>query len=313
MSPSIAVRSVVATILLGGAALSAGACGQPDDGDDVELSGAAQSRSDSSASTLSPPPGTDNNELDVDLVVTAWKKVKEQLYDTQVGYSYMANPSNPPKEQEAQNCMDWNGNSVPYYSDILWHFYCWHPSYEAVSPNVRGCFSNLARGQGANYESVGRVDPVTGQSRSLYYPEIYDYCLYQEYDAVLNKSNSPTFDENVIALNKSLGNKVGVLKWVDDNEREAFQHVMYTWYNPDAFSMESQQRAINEFYGVTLSKVDYTAADANDVAACRASKRKPIANVDPTDGTHCSSVKVFQSPRQKHPGAAAITAYMQTL
>lgn len=318
-----AARSAYLLCTLAVAGASIAACGAGE-GDDVASSEGAQTSRDGGAreggareagssgrrSTVSPPPGTNDNPLDVDLVVTAWKKVKSDFYDTQAGYSHRTNGATP-LAAEAQQCLGNCTTSVPYWSDLVCQYYCWHPSYEQVSPNVRGCFSYLARGFAPNGAPVQRPDPTTGQNRPLYYPEIYDYCLYQEYDAVLRPQSAPTYDASLIAANKTAGKKVGVLKWVDDNEAEAFKHVMWTWYNPFAFKMEDQQKAINQFYGVTLSKPDYTAADAADVAACRA--KRPAAPYDPQDGTHCSSKKVLPYPRSNHPKFAEYKAYMETL
>jgi hypothetical protein len=263
--------------------------------------------------SLNPAPGTTDNALDVDLVVTAWKKVKADFYDSTQGYTHNPNGAAPPAT-EVRQCL---AACPGYYSDIVCHYYCWHPSYEQVSPNVRGCFTYLAKGWASNNTPIRRLDPVTQQPRPLFYPEIYDYCLYAEkdgkgYDAVLNPTAPPPWDEAIINANKAAGRKVGVLKWVDDNEAAAFKHVMWTWYNPFAFKAEDQEKAINAFYGVTLTNPDYTEADAADVAECNA-KRPTRSTYDPQDGTHCSAKKVSPYPRAKHPNYVAIEAYMQTL
>jgi hypothetical protein len=203
-----------------------------------------------------------------------------------------------------------------YFSDLVCHYFCWHPSYEPVSPNVRGCLSLLSQGKTPDGIPFERPDAVTGKRRRFYYPEIYDYCLYAEkdgkgYDAVLNNKGSPPWDEAIINANKAAGRKIGVLKWVDDNEAKAFKYVLWTWYNPFAFKMEDQQKLINAFYGVTLTNPNYTAADAADVAACKA--KRPMPYFEPQDGTHCSATKTYSFPRAKHPNYEAIDAYMQTL
>jgi hypothetical protein len=86
---------------------------------------------------------------------------------------------------------------------------------------------------------------------------------------------------------------------------------MYTWYNPFAFKLEDQQKAINAFYGVTVTKPNYTARDAADVAECNA--KRPRSPYDPKDGTHCSTRKKFVYKLREHPDYKAINAYMQTL
>jgi hypothetical protein len=297
-------RFLVTALLFSGIAAAAIACAEPTE-DDGDLSAAAQSRA---RSSLNPPPGTKDNALDIDLVLDAWKKVKADFYDSTRGYTHNPNGAPPRASDEVPRCMSVCPN---YYSDIVCHYYCWHPSYEQVSPNVRGCVSYLAKGQFAT-----RQDAVTGQQRTLYYPEIYDYCLYAEkdgkgFDAVLNSNSPPPWDEAIISANKAAGRKIGVLKWVDDNEAKAFKYVMYTWYNPFAFELEDQEQAINAFYGVTLKNPNYTKADAADVAECKA--KRPLASYDPDDGTHCSAKKKFMLPREKHPDYKAINAYMQTL
>jgi hypothetical protein len=305
---------VVSAVVVSGLAAAAVACAERRD--DESSSASAQTQADGGryVGSLNPPPGTTDNALDIDLVLTAWEKVKADFYDSTQGYTHSPSIA-PPPASEVNQCMS-NCGSVTYYSDLVCHYYCWHPSYQNVSPNVRGCFAYLAKGSAPGGVLVRRLDPVTGQTRPLYYPEIYDYCLYAEkdgkgYDAVLNKNGSPPWDEAIINANKAAGRKVGVLKWVDENEAKAFKYVMYTWYNPFAFKLEDQEKAINAFYGVTLANPNYTAADAADVAACNA--KRPVAPHDPRDGTHCSARKVFPYPRANHPNYDAIDAYMHTL
>jgi hypothetical protein len=302
----------VVALVISGIAAAAVACAERTD--DASSSAAAQTQVDGGRyeGSLNPPPGTADNALDIDLVLTAWKKVKADFYDSTQGYTKTENGAPPPAD-EIPRCL----SACPaYYSDIVCHYFCWHPSYQMVSPNIRGCVTSLARGQTPAGISIGRLDAVTQQPRLLYYPEIYDYCLYAEkngkgYDAVLNPTAPPPWDEAIISANKAAGRKIGVLKWVDDNEAAAFKYVMYTWYNPFAFKLEDQQKAINAFYGVTLANPNYTAADTADVAECKA--KRPMAKHDPSDGTHCSATKVFRLSRANHPNYAAIDAYMHTL
>jgi hypothetical protein len=306
-------RGVLVTALVAsGIAATAVACAESTE--DADSSGAAQMRRIGGRykGSLKPPPGTTDNPLDIDLVVTAWKKVKADFYDTTQGYTQSVRGA-PPPAGEVNRCL---GACPRYYSDLVCHYYCWHPSYEQVSPNVRGCFTYLANGIDSSNTPVMRLDAVTQQARVLFYPEIYDYCLYAEkdgkgYDGVLNKNGSPPWDEAIINANKAAGRKIGVLKWVDDNEEKAFKHVMWTWYNPSAFKMEDQQKAINAFYGVTLANPNYTATDRADVSACYA--KRPRGPFDASDGTHCSATKAVSMFSRAHPNHKAIDAYMQTL
>jgi hypothetical protein len=238
-------------------------------------------------------------------IVDRWKFVQKSFYGTQSGYSKVSSPA--PLASETENCFA----AVPnYYSELVSHFYCWHPSYLQVVPNVRGCFSNIARGRFPNVmstytEKATKTTPAHEQPRRLFYPEIYDYCLFEEFDAVLKPSATPDYDARLIAANKSAGKKPGVLKWVDDNEADVFKFIMFTEYDPFTYSIESQQAIINRFYGTddkgtesaeltTINrKPKYTVGDAAQVAACR--KMRPVTANDPTDpktaiddGTHCS-------------------------
>jgi len=118
--------------------------------------------------------------------------------------------------------------------------------------------------------------------------------IYQPFDAVKQQVSgkpAPVYSSKEIQANKAAGKKVGVLKWVDDNEAAAFKHVMFTWYGPKTFSIESQQEAINEFCKVDLKgKLDYTAKDKAQVDECN--KKRPVRGgsaPDPSDGTHCST------------------------
>jgi hypothetical protein len=305
----------VVAVVIAGIAAAAVACAERTD----DESSSSEAQVGRYKGSLNPPPGTKNNELDVDLVLTAWKKVKADFYDSTQGYTKTENGAPPSAASEVQRCL-LNCTNVTYYSDLVCHYYCWHPSYAQVSPNVRGCLSPLAKGETLDHSSFVRPhESRAGSTRPLYYPEIYDYCLYAEkdgkgYDVVLNPTDAtapPPWDEAIIKANKAAGRKVGVFKWVDDNEAEAFKYVMYTWYNPFAFKMEDQQKAINAFYGVTLTNPNYTARDTADVAACRA--KRPAAPYDAGDGTHCSAKKKFPFPREKHSNYDAINAYMQTL
>jgi hypothetical protein len=296
---------------------------------------------------ISPVPGTDNNELNVKLVVTAMKRVQKAFYPTAdangVTPATEYEPSTRSQARQADEIKECFDFCPSYWSDLVCHFYCSHPSYALVSPNVRGCFSNIVRGGYSVQRKApdGSIQPLRNFPQDFaMYPKVYDYCLFASttgqatgggtdaglgdgdvapapnpvehgFDVVLHGNDLPVWDDANIEKNKKAKKKIGVLKWVDDNEREAFRHVMFTWYNPNAFSMASQQEALNEFYGVKLANPNYTAADAADVAACKA--KRLVAPYDPQDGTHCSHAKQYGIPRTAHPNFAAALAYMNQL
>jgi len=207
-----------------------------------------------------PDPGTTNNPLDVNAVVEAWKFVQHQFYtgSTPPGWVQPSWNADEPK-QCLQACPD-------YYSDIVCHYYCWHPSYTEVVPNVRGCFSQIARGL------VKKMDDISKTEREMFYPEIHDFCTYQPYDIVLNPKiklpdpsnpgdfprgqvgeflNQPlVYDQAVIDTNKAAGITPGVMGNLNLRAgEEVFKYIMFTWYDPFLFKSEDQQRAINAFYG----------------------------------------------------------------
>jgi len=209
---------------------------------------------------------------------------------------------------EPATCM----NACPaYYSELVCQFYCYHPSYQSVSPNVRGCFTQLARGR------VPVKDTNNNDFSFETYSQMYAYCLYAEnaagkgYDVA--RGQFPAWDESQMLKAFTRGKPAGVLSWVHTNEEKAFQYVMYTWYNPWAFSEASQQVILNKFYGVKLKNPSYTAADADDVAECQ--KKRPVGKNDPANGTHCSSKK--RRPQyfsyELHPQYDQIVAKMKQL
>lgn len=291
-----------------------------------------------------PVPGTVDNPLDKALVLEAWQRMDQAFYgpnsSTPVkkgedGY-WLGAQQNAPSRSETQSCL-YNFTHITYYSDIVAHFYCNTPSYNKVSPNVRSCFSYISSPQYGHpygeYNKEIRIPDtpettgvaVAGPPRKLNYAEAYDYCLYQAYDVVANGAvkqgatdaqipglgaygtESPLWDGDVIAKNKAANVKPGVLSWIDDNMRDAFQHVMFTWYNPNAFKLADQQEVINAFYDVKLKAADgtetynlaYDATDTVNVDICKNSKRAK-APYDPSDGTHCSSSKEYKQPRENH-------------
>jgi hypothetical protein len=251
-----------------------------------------------------PAPGSTNNDLDAQGVLEGWRKV-EALYTQRQLRTYDsagrvrtpgADFNYPVGRQEAEMCLQ---NPVPWWSDLLIHFYCWHPSYEHVTNNVRGCFSYVTRQEQGPPPIAGQPIDPTNQQRMLFYPEVYDYCLFQPYDQVkqeITGAPAPVFDTAEIDKNKQRRNgagKVGVMKWTDDNMADAFKHVMFTWYQPMTYDMEQQQDVVNAFYGVDLGgKKSYTARDAQQVQACN--DKRPLRAGDPQDGTHCSTTKQIQ-------------------
>ncbi len=291
-----------------------------------------------------PTPGTTNNDLDGRLVLKGWRTVAKVYSDKAfMTYDGQGKEITPPAGfafpdglAEATQCL---GNPVPWWSDLAIHFYCWNPSYLTVSHNVRGCFSYVPRSpQGPVNQHAGLPDgglvwssavdggaavgtPVEPDyaQRILFYPEVYDYCLYQDYDqsrtTALQRFNvyvpNPEFDTAVIDRNKRSGTKPGVMRWVDANAewRETFKHVMFTWYDPDTYDWEQQQEIINQFYGVNLQgKTSYTTQDAALVQECIT--KRPRRQGDPGDGTHCSTSKTLQKTKARN--YAESVRYMQT-
>jgi len=274
---------------------------QAEDADDGADTAEGASSNKTGPETGGTRPGIKDQALDVDLVLKGWNKVKDDFYrGSQPGFG--TGPGKRPKKLTAKNVTDAGEfepatciNACPdFWSDIVCHYYCWHPSYEELPNNTRGCYTNVGRGTPLQTEAR--------PNRRMHYPEIYEYCLYQPFDPIKVQQGKapPVYDSKEIKANKAAGKKVGVLKWVDDNEAASFKHVMFTWYGPRTFSIESQQEAINKFYGVDLKgNLDYTAKDKAQVAECR--EKRPVrkgAAPDPTDGTHCSTktnLKRFQN------------------
>jgi len=247
-------------------------------------------------------------------VLNAWKFVRERFYSNSMPPGYVKTPWNA---NEPKQCLQ----ACPsYYSDIVCHFYCWHPSYAQVVPNVRGCFSNIARG------AVKKLDERTKTEREMFYPEIHDFCTYQPYDAVLNPeilqpdpkksgnfikgekgaflSDKLTYDQPVIDKNKAEGTVLGVMGNPDLRKGEkVFKYIMFTWYDPFLFRSKDQQRAINAFYGVK-----------NSESRTECSQKRPLMAGEPGDGKHCSLKKVPKtySSRALHHDYASIRAFMES-
>ena len=232
--------------------------------------------------------GSDDNPLsaqDKQDILTAWRAVKANFYDgAQPGYS--PRPGYVVPTSEPSQCL---GACPNYYSDLVCHYYCTMPAYASVSPNIRGCFTNIARG-GVKHPTL---------NRNLYYPEIYDYCLFQDYDYVQRRI--PAYDQNAIdtAKNANPAQKPAssVLFWIDQTQSDVFQKLMYTWYNPFAFNIQDQQDIINSFYGV---------ANPNDANECR--QKRPRTSSDPYDGSHCRADA--RRARSDHPDWSNIYKFM---
>jgi hypothetical protein len=248
-----------------------------------------------------PVPGSRDNAVTIDPIVQAFKQTKHEFYDTQNGYTSL-DPSDAgfrsvPDKSEPASCL----SACPaYWGDLVCHYYCEFPSYSSVIPNIRGCYSQVARGQ------VIRQDLTP--PRAMFSPEVYDYCVFQDSDYILNRF--PAYNQATIDANKASGTTPGVLAWVEKNQADVFKYVMYTGYSPFIFKFEDQQKAVNAFYDINLTKIDYTAADAADVAECKANR--PVRPTDPQDGTHCSSAK-SQAIFVNHPNFAAYVAFMNHL
>jgi len=287
---------------------SAANSAQSDDGREAAQA-AASAGAPRTPNKLAPPKaGTVDNALAKAAVLEKWQLVRDSFTGPNKLKNFENGAGSKVKDDEAQKCVE---EACPdYFSDIVCHYYCWHPSYEVVTPNVRGCFTEIVR---AFAQGVPMVVSAEGKAMPPMYPAIYDYCLYQNFDYA--KGSIPTYDPEMIAKNKKLGDmgKVGVLKWVDDNERDVFKHVMWTWYNASAFKDEDQQEVINKFYGVT---------DPTNSAEC-SSKRWKRLRTDPQDGTHClagrprnfnnelvTPIDIRYPFRTAHPNGPAIEQYM---
>jgi hypothetical protein len=72
-------------------------------------------------------------------------------------------------------------------------------------------------------------------------------------------------------------------KWLVDNQGQVFQYVMNS--QTFAFSDEQQQAVINKFYRIN---------DPNDKSEC--TLKRPRRAIDPIDGTHCQSKKIYVPP-----------------
>ena len=190
-------------------------------------------------SKLKTPPFEAKDEpMDVSAVLEYWNDIADKFYYKKDGYT-SGTPATSITDEPISNCF---GACPAYYSTLFCHVYCWHPSYKDVVPNVRGCFSQIARGSFSVKKNNVQVTA---------YPEIFDYCMYQDFDPIAVKTGQkplPAHDQTVIDGNKASGNKVGVLKYMSESEEAAFKYWAYTWYNPFAFSEADQQSVLDQFY-----------------------------------------------------------------
>lgn len=217
-----------------------------------------------------PAAGTTGNAVNKAAVVAAWRQLKSTFYE--VGTIYTQGPM--PAVSEINSCI---GACPDNWSDLACHYYSHTPSYNTVVPNIRGCFTRVARGQ------------VLKNGQRMLYPDIYDYCVFQDFDAVLGRK--PDFDQTVIDANKLAGTKPGVMKWIDDNQADVFKYIMFPDGYPLIWDKAQEQETINEFYKIDLlGKTSYTKDDKAQVDECNAKRAK--SSYDPYDGTHCSYTKV---------------------
>jgi hypothetical protein len=193
-------------------------------------------------SKLKTPPFEAKDEpMDVSAVLEYWNDIADKFYDKKDGYT-AGTPPTSINDEPLSTCL----SACPaYYSTLFCHIYCWHPSYKDVVPNVRGCFSQIARGAFAVKKNNVQVTA---------YPEIFDYCMYQDFDPIAVKNGQkplPDFNQTVIDDNKAKINgtgRIGVLKYMSPSEEAVFKYWAYTWYNPFAFSEADQQAVLDQFY-----------------------------------------------------------------
>jgi hypothetical protein len=83
-------------------------------------------------------------------------------------------------------------------------------------------------------------------TRGATYPEIFDHCLYQDYDYVMGRRPAWSFTE--VATNKSAGTEKGVIKYMSPELRAVFKFVMYTWYEPATYNAADQTAIVDKIY-----------------------------------------------------------------
>jgi hypothetical protein len=181
------------------------------------------------------PPGSINNKIDKDKLVKAWLEVADMFYGPKPIYTVGTGVTIA--EEPLSTCL----SACPtYFSDLTCHFYCWHPSYKPVTPNIRGCFTSIARDQ--------LVLKPNGAPLNLY-PEVFDYCMFQDFDQNLGKI--PAYDAQLIAQRKASNtraDRVGLLKYMSPEQEDAFKYVIFNWYNPFAFDPAEEKAVIDAFY-----------------------------------------------------------------
>jgi hypothetical protein len=142
----------------------------------------------------------------------------------------------PPNPKDPADCYA----SCPKdrWSPLICTYFCQFPAYSNVIPNIRGCFVRVVQ-----YLKISIAG--TNEKRTLNYNEAYDYCVYQNYDAILGRI--PAFDSTEIAKNKLSGEKPGVMKWVDDHQKTTFQTLMFTNGDPNAFDKDDVAWILDQF------------------------------------------------------------------
>ncbi len=233
-----------------------------------------------------PQPGTTGNDLDAALVLDAWRKVESTFYDAR-------NAPNRIGDRDA--CLQ--GNDVPWWSDLVQHFYCTIPGYDPEP--FRDCFTNGVREEQGPAAPPPGANPAQYTRRRLAYPEAYDYCLFQ----YTSSDPNPVYDTSIIERSKDANRRAGVFKWIDDNIGDAFKHVMFTGYDATIYDFAKQQAVVNAFYGVQ---------DPNDPSECSA--KRPIRAGDPSNGAHCRLDTPRGTQSQSAPQAIGfMTRFVKTL
>lgn len=180
-------------------------------------------------------------KIDRQLILDAILEVNSTFYKSGEIYEvpYDVDPSGkkyPPNQSDPGQCY----TSCPKdrWSPLSCTYFCQFPAYGNVVPNIRGCFVRVVQ-----YLEI----PVAGESakRVLTYDEAYDYCVFQDYDAV--KKRIPGFDRNLIEQNRAADAKPGVMKWVDDHQRNIFKYLMNTNGNPEAFDTDDVKWVLDQF------------------------------------------------------------------
>jgi hypothetical protein len=196
-----------------------------------------------------PIPGSKGNKIsaaDQATIVTAWLNAKKDYYDPGAKYvgangAAIAGPAL--SEVAGVPC----GAS---YSTLVCRFYAHMPSYAAVIPNYRGCFSYMANGGLQVPTSLWNPKATTDSTtmRPSTYAEAFEHCLYQDYDKVLNKT--PLWSTTEVAANRAKGKagEIGVVRFMSPELRAVFKYIMYTWYEPATFDNADQAAILKAVY-----------------------------------------------------------------